>query len=116
MPRFLDAIGSNSSAQRAAHHRFMAITPRSNSTRSESAAPHDVANRSTPRENFPVPRERARDPSLEATSSDGIAEGVVRVVENNGTTRTFAPAILEANATGEHGPVAPRGLRRTLPD
>ena len=53
--------------------------------------------------------ERARDPSLEATSSDGIAEGVVRVVENNGTTRTFAPPILEASATGGHGPVAPAG-------
>ncbi len=80
MPRFLDAIRSNSSAQRAAHHRFMAITPRSNSTRSESAAPHDGANRSTPREHFPVPRERARDPSLETMSSVGIAEDVVRGV------------------------------------
>lgn len=69
----------------------------------------DSANRSTPRDHFPVPRERARDPSLETTSSVGIAVDVVRGVENNGTTRTFTPRLLEENATGAHDPVARRG-------
>ena len=50
-----------------------------------------------------------RAPSLETTNSAGITEDVVRWIEKNVTTRTFAPRILEENATGVHGPVAPAG-------